>query len=65
MRTALSRTRVRYKETDQMAIAHHANYVVWFEIGRTDLCREYELAEQVFGLPVEELARKSFRFAFR
>src|SRR3954447_25819403 len=34
-----SRTRVRYKETDQMAIAHHANYIVWFEIGRTDLCR--------------------------
>ena len=35
-----SRTRVRYKETDQMGIAHHSNYVVWFEIGRTDLCRE-------------------------
>jgi acyl-CoA thioester hydrolase len=34
-----SRTRVRYKETDQMGIAHHANYLVWFEIGRTDLCR--------------------------
>ena len=34
-----SRTRVRYQETDQMAIAHHANYIVWFEIGRTDLCR--------------------------
>jgi acyl-CoA thioester hydrolase len=34
-----SRTRVRYKETDQMAIAHHSNYIVWFEIGRTDLCR--------------------------
>jgi acyl-CoA thioester hydrolase len=34
-----SRVRVRYAETDQMAIAHHANYVVWFEIGRTDLCR--------------------------
>jgi acyl-CoA thioester hydrolase len=30
---------VRYKETDQMGIAHHSNYVVWFEIGRTDLCR--------------------------
>ena len=40
MRMTESRTRVRYKETDQMAIAHHANYVVWFEIGRTDLCRE-------------------------
>ena len=34
-----SRARVRYAETDQMAIAHHANYIVWFEIGRTDLCR--------------------------
>lgn len=35
-----SRTRVRYKDTDQMGIAHHSNYVVWFEVGRTDLCRE-------------------------
>ena len=34
-----STTRVRYKETDQMGIAHHSNYLVWFEIGRTDLCR--------------------------
>ena len=34
-----SRTRVRYVETDQMGIVHHANYIVWFEIGRTDLCR--------------------------
>jgi acyl-CoA thioester hydrolase len=34
-----SRTRVHYKDTDQMGIAHHANYIVWFEIGRTDLCR--------------------------
>jgi acyl-CoA thioester hydrolase len=34
-----SRTRVRYKETDQMGIAHHSNYIVWFEVGRTDMCR--------------------------
>ncbi len=34
-----SRVRVRYKETDQMGIAHHSNYLVWFEVGRTDLCR--------------------------
>lgn len=39
-RVSESRLRVRYKETDQMGIAHHSNYVVWFEIGRTDLCRE-------------------------
>src|SRR5687767_6646459 len=30
-----SRTRVRYKDTDQMGIAHHSNYIVWFEVGRT------------------------------
>jgi len=39
MKSIESRVRVRYKETDQMGIAHHANYIVWFEIGRTDLCR--------------------------
>lgn len=27
-----------------MGIAHHANYIVWFEIGRTDLCREAAVA---------------------
>lgn len=32
--------RVRYRETDQMGIAHHGNYLTWFEVGRTDLCRE-------------------------
>ena len=42
-----SRLRVRYKETDQMAIVHHANYFVWFEIGRTDLCREAGFAYSV------------------
>lgn len=29
---------VRYAETDQMAVVHHANYVVWFELARTRLC---------------------------
>jgi len=32
--------RVRYAETDQMGIVHHANYLVWFESGRSDLCRQ-------------------------
>jgi acyl-CoA thioester hydrolase len=31
--------RVRYAETDQMGIVHHSNYLVWFEIGRSDFCR--------------------------
>jgi len=29
---------VRYAETDQMAVVHHANYVIWFELARTHLC---------------------------
>lgn len=31
---------VRYAETDQMGVVHHANYVVWFELARTRLCAE-------------------------
>jgi acyl-CoA thioester hydrolase len=31
--------RVRYAETDQMGIVHNANYFVWFEVGRGELCR--------------------------
>lgn len=27
---------VRYAETDQMGITHHAVYPVWYEVGRTD-----------------------------
>src|SRR5436190_21998103 len=52
-RTTESRVRVRYKDTDQMAIAHHSNYVVWFEIGRTDFCRQT-------GFPYVEIERRGF-----
>ncbi len=31
---------VRYAETDQMQVVHHANYLIWFELARTELCRE-------------------------
>ena len=31
--------RVRYFETDQMGIVHHANYAVWFEAARSEYCR--------------------------
>ncbi len=34
-----SEVRVRYAETDQMGIVHNANYLVWFEVGRSELCR--------------------------
>jgi acyl-CoA thioester hydrolase len=29
---------VRYAETDQMGVVHHANYLIWFELARTGLC---------------------------
>ncbi len=31
---------VRYVETDAMGIVHHSNYLVWFELARTNLCRQ-------------------------
>jgi acyl-CoA thioester hydrolase len=31
--------RVRYAETDAMGFLHHANYFVYFELGRTELLR--------------------------
>lgn len=31
--------RVRYAETDQMGFVHHANYLVYFEMGRVELLR--------------------------
>ena len=40
----LSTLRVRYAETDQMGVVYYANYLVWFEIGRTDLCLQHGFA---------------------
>lgn len=39
MPAASSTIRVRYAETDQMGVAYHASYFVWFEVGRCDLLR--------------------------
>lgn len=36
--------RVRYGETDQMGVVYHANYAVYFEVGRTEWLREYGLS---------------------
>ena len=35
-----TRVRVRYGETDRMGYAHHANYALYFEEGRTELMRQ-------------------------
>src|SRR5215208_5767570 len=49
--------RVRYAETDQMGLLHHANYLVYFEQARTELLRATgrsyrELEEQGFYLVI-------------
>ncbi|TKC19250.1 acyl-CoA thioesterase [Robertmurraya kyonggiensis] len=31
---------VRYAETDQMGVVYHANYLVWMEVGRTNLIKD-------------------------
>ena len=38
-RFAEARVRVRYAETDQMGVVYHANYLVWFEVGRVEMIR--------------------------
>ena len=58
-RQSVSTVRVRYAETDQMGVAYHANYFVWFEVGRTDWLRAFgvtyrDLEAEGFLLPVIE-----------
>ena len=59
-----SRVRVRYAETDQMGMAYYANYLIWMEVGRSDLCRqcgfsylELEREEQAFLTVAEATCR--------
>ena len=35
-----ARVRVRYAETDRMGVVYYANYLVWFEVGRTEWLRQ-------------------------
>ena len=32
--------KVRYGETDAQGVVYHGEYVVWFEVGRTDYCEK-------------------------
>lgn len=65
-----SRIRVRYAETDQMGVVYYANYLVWFEVGRTDLLRQAgwsyrEMEADGYALPVVEahcVYRQSARY---
>jgi acyl-CoA thioester hydrolase len=52
--------RVRYAETDAMGIVHHASYLVWMEMGRTEFMRAHgftyrQLEEMGVLMPVLEV----------
>jgi acyl-CoA thioester hydrolase len=34
-----TRLRVRYAETDNMGVVYYANYLIWMEVGRVELCK--------------------------
>ena len=51
---------VRYAETDQMGIAHHSVYPVWYEVARTDLIQKLgmhysEMEEKGVILPLTDM----------
>jgi acyl-CoA thioester hydrolase len=55
----VTRIRVRYAETDRMGVVYYANYLVWFEVGRTEWLRETgwsyrEMEQEGISLPVIE-----------
>ena len=57
--TRVTRVRVRYADTDQMGVAYYANYLVWFEVARTEWLRDAgwtyrEMEAAGFSLPVIE-----------
>lgn len=54
-----TKIKVRYAETDQMGIVHHSNYVIWFEVGRTEYMNALglsygEMERMGYMLPVVE-----------
>ena len=46
-----TRCRVRYADVDQMGVAYHANYLRWFEVGRSEMFR-------FLGLPYRSIEEK-------
>jgi len=58
--------RVRYAETDAMGIVHHAAYIPWFEVGRSDWLREAgfpytEFEKLGYYLVVAEVGARYYR----
>jgi acyl-CoA thioester hydrolase len=58
--------RIIYGDTDQMAVAYYANYLRWFEMGRTEFLRQIDVTytsieERGLHFPVTEASCRYFR----
>jgi acyl-CoA thioester hydrolase len=56
--SAICHIRVRYAETDQAGMAHHAAFLPWFEEGRVGLLRH-------LGKPYQEFEAEGIHFPVR
>jgi len=61
--------RIRYQETDRMATVYHANYLIYFEMGRTEFMREHgicyrDMEEKGYAMVVIDV-RARFRASAR
>lgn len=57
--------RVRFYDTDEMGVAHHANYFRWFENGRVEFLRAIgitltEMVDDGILFPIVEVSAKYF-----
>jgi acyl-CoA thioester hydrolase len=57
--------RVRFAETDQMGVAHHAAYVVWLEAARVEWMRERGLSYRELEDAGISMAVSSLRIRYR
>lgn len=65
---SVSTVRVRYADTDQMGVVYHSNFLVYFEVGRTDYFRQFgftyrELEKENVFMPVTESYCKHYNSA--
>lgn len=55
-----TKVNVRYAETDMMGVVYHANYLIWMEIGRTELVKNLgfsykEMEDEGYVSPVTDI----------
>lgn len=62
--------KVRYQETDQMGVAHHSVYPIWYEEARTNFIKECfnisysNIEKEGILFPLSELSSKYIKPAF-